>query len=148
MIGFHHAAAYTVSIMIGWTGGYREVILPGDPLSSFTYLLMWSIRQLDSFGVPAFLFVSGFYMSFLARREKDQLRLDMVTPRIKVLLIPFALWTLVRIALVRQLNFDLSLLIYDVFDMYYYIPLLIQLYILSIFLVPLARSPGADGVCS
>jgi hypothetical protein len=141
MIGFHHGTAYAISAMLGWNGGSAAVILPsGDPLSSFSYFFLWAVRQLDSFGVPAFLFVSGYFVSFLASREKAGLTLNMLMPRIKVLLIPFAFWTLVRFGLLRQLQGDPLLLLNDVLDTYYYIPLLIQLYVLSPLLAPLARS--------
>jgi peptidoglycan/LPS O-acetylase OafA/YrhL len=141
MIGFHHGAAYTVSIMIGWTEGFGGVELANaSPLDVFTYYLILAVRQLDSFGVPAFLFVSGFFVSFLAARGKTQLRLEMLMPRIKVLLIPFALWTAIRMVMVRQFEFDLPSLVSNVLDMYYYIPLLIQLYVLAPLLVPLARN--------
>ena len=141
MIGLHHGTAFAISAMLGWTEGYREVVLPsGDALSSFSYYVLWAVRQLDSFGVPAFLFVSGYFVSFLASREKAELRLNMLMPRIKVLLIPFAFWTVVRFGLLRQLQGDPVLLLLDVLDTYYYIPLLIQLYVLSPLLAPLAKT--------
>jgi peptidoglycan/LPS O-acetylase OafA/YrhL len=140
MIGFHHGTAYAISALIGWTGNAFEVVLPNDaPITSFSYSFLWAVRQLDSFGVPAFLFVSGYFVSFLASREKTRLTLGMLLPRIKILLIPFALWTVIRFGLIRQLQSDPMLLLQDVLDTYYYIPLLIQLYILSPVLAPLAR---------
>jgi surface polysaccharide O-acyltransferase-like enzyme len=136
MIGFHHAAAFTMSAMFDWTNRYRDVSVPNyDLVGSFPYYVILTIRQLDGFAIPAFLFVSGFFISFLARGQASQLRLAMVLPRIKLLLVPFALWTGIRIALTGSLPSSLP----NLLGLYYYIPVIIQLYLLSPLLLALAK---------
>jgi surface polysaccharide O-acyltransferase-like enzyme len=135
-VPIHHAAAYGLLAMFQWTDRYRPVTVPNyDQLGSPAYYMFILLRLLMSFAVPAFLFISGFYIAFMARGNQGTIKWGMVTPRIKILVIPFILWTLFRYAMLRHVPTSLD----DLFDPYHYIPLLFQFYLLSPLIVPLAK---------
>jgi hypothetical protein len=60
----------------------------------------------------------------------------MVFSRVKLLIIPLILWTAVRYILLRQYPRSIN----DLLDPYHWIPLLIQFYLISPFLVRMAKS--------
>jgi membrane-bound acyltransferase YfiQ involved in biofilm formation len=136
MVPIHHATAYGLQAMFDWTNRYRLVAVPNyDQMGSLPYNLIMITRQLDAFAIPAFFFVSGFFVAFMAKGEQRKLTWETVTPRIKVLLIPFIFWTAVRFTLLKRLPTGLP----DIFQPYYFLVLLIQYYVLSIWIVHLAR---------
>ena len=136
MVPIHHATAYGLQALFDWTNRYRQVSVPNyDQLGSLPYYLIMISRQLDAFAIPAFFFVSGFFISFMARGKNGKLTWPTVMPRVKVLLIPFLVWTVVRFTLLQRPPSGPL----DVFQPYYFIVLLIQYYLLSIWIVPLAR---------
>jgi membrane-bound acyltransferase YfiQ involved in biofilm formation len=135
MVPIHHATAYGLQAMFEWTNRYRPVSVPNfDQMGSLPYYLIMISRQLDAFAIPAFFFVSGFFISFMSKGEKRKLTWSTVMPRIKVLLIPFLIWTVVRFTLLKRPPTGLP----DFFQPYYFIVLLIQYYLLSLWIVPLA----------
>jgi membrane-bound acyltransferase YfiQ involved in biofilm formation len=137
MVPLHHATAYGLQAMFEWTNRYRDVTVPNfDQLGTLPYYVLMFARQLDAFGVPAFLFVSGFFIAFLGRGESRLVTWNSVLPRIKVLLIPFILWTMIRYLLLREIPTSID----GILDPYYYLVVLIQLYVLSPILVRIAVS--------
>jgi len=134
MVPLHHATAFGLQAMFDWTYRYRPVSVPNyDQLGSLSYIITMAIRQLDGFAIPAFLFVSGFFLAFLARGK--ELTLSTVTPRIKVLILPLAIWLVLRFLVLRRPPDS----IYETLDTYYYLILLIQYYLLALLIVPAAR---------
>ena len=136
-IPLHHAAAYGFQAMFYWGDLYRG-IPPGpnyDLIGSLTYYILVIIRQLDTYSVPGFLFISGYFVAFMARGKESNVTFKMLAPRIKVLIYPFLIWTIIRYVLLRQWPESLE----DVVNPYHFIPLLIQFYLLSPWLVPIAR---------
>jgi surface polysaccharide O-acyltransferase-like enzyme len=102
------------------------------------------IKQLTPFSVPVFLVVSGYFIAFASRAG---LSWKMVRMRIRDLLIPYLIWSVVVMALdtVFGTRFSLgqivvNLLVGNASPVYYYVPLICQLFVLSPFLVPLIRS--------
>lgn len=137
MVPVHHATAYGLQAMFEWTNRYRDVAVPNfDQLGSLAYYVLMLARQFDAFGVPAFLFVSGFFIAFLARRESGGVTWNSVLPRIKVLLVPFLLWTMIRYILLRKIPSSID----DILDPYYYLVVLVQLYLLAPILARIAES--------
>lgn len=137
MIPVQHATAYGFRAMFGWAETNIPVTAASfDQLYSAPFYLYVVLRQLATFSVPAFLFISGFFVSFMARGKEGNVTLKMVLPRIKMLLIPFAIWTVIRYLLLR----DFPKSVDDVLDPYHFIPILCQFYLLSPLLVPLARN--------
>jgi surface polysaccharide O-acyltransferase-like enzyme len=137
MIPLQHATGYGLQAMFLWTDQYLPVEVPNYSLiGSFSYHLIIFIRQLSTFSVPAFLIISGFFISFLARGKDANVTWQQVIPRAKVLVYPFVIWTVLRFALLRRLPQSVE----DILQPYHFIPLLIQFYLLSPFLVKLAKS--------
>lgn len=131
-----HAAAYGWQAMFLWTDRYRDVAVPNfDQLDTLPYFVTMAIRQLVVFAVPAFYFVSGYFIAFLAKGLNTRLTWAMVAPRIKVLLIPFVIWTVFRFVLLMRLPTSLN----EVLMPYHFIPVLIQFFLLAPFIVPMAK---------
>jgi hypothetical protein len=56
-----HASGWGFIAMFFWADQYRTVASPNfDLIGSLPYFALRVIEQIVSFGVPAFLFVSGF----------------------------------------------------------------------------------------
>lgn len=136
IVPLHHATAYGVQAMVFWVDRYRQVAVPNyDLVGTLPYELTVLIRQLNTFAVPAFLFISGFFLAFLARGEKSKVTWKSMMPRITTLLFPFVVWTIIRYILLRKLPTSLD----DILDPYHFVPLLIQYYLLAPVLVPFAK---------
>ena len=132
----HHTAAYGLQAMFEWTNRYREVAVPNyDQIGTLSFYALLAVRLLDRFALPAFLMVSGYFIAFMARGSTGNVTWQQLWPRIRILLIPFALWTIARYVLLRRPPSSID----DVMDPYHFIPVLIQFYLLSPLIVPLAR---------
>jgi hypothetical protein len=133
----HHAAAYGLQAMFEWTDRYRLVDVPNyDQIGTLSYYALLSIRHLGAYALPAFLFVSGFFIAFMARGNASTLERAAIFARIQQLLIPFVLWTIFRFVLIRRVPSSLD----EVLWPYHFIPVLCQFYLLSPFIVRMARS--------
>ncbi|MCI0399372.1 MAG: acyltransferase [Chloroflexi bacterium] len=131
-----HAVVYGFQAMFLWTDRYRPVETPNyDQLGSLTYTIMLAVRQLSGFAIPAFIFVSGFFIAFLATGQQSRLNREALASRIKVLLVPCFIWTVIHFALLMRPPASIG----EALRAYYYIPLIIQFYLLSPLLVPLAK---------
>ena len=119
-----------------------------DQVHSATYWGLTVVRRFIAFGVPVFLMVSGYFIAFAAGRKDAKIQWPILRARVVGLLIPYLVWSIIifvgqavfyhRIyptpwAYVRRL------LTGGATGSYYYIPLLIQMYLLSPILVPLAK---------
>lgn len=144
----NHSISWCFIALFWWTNRYRAVSVPNfDQLGSTIYYLFRVLEQLLIFGIPAFLFVSGFFLAFAAGRGQAPLRWNVVLTRVKNLLIPFFIWSVIILVLDMALGRELSatkflLLIFTgrAADPFYFIPVLIQLYLISPLMVPFARS--------
>lgn len=136
MIPLQHASAYALQAMFMWTNVYLPVEVPNyDLLGTLPYHVVTFLRQISTFAVPGFLFISGFFISFLAKGKDAKVTWEQVLPRIKVLIFPFIIWTIIRFVLLRRFPENLE----EALDPYHFVPLLIQFYLLSPFLVVLAK---------
>lgn len=134
-VGVHHAAAYGFLAMFNWTNAYRDVAVPNyDTMGSAAYYVLIFIRQLDSFAIPAFLFVSGFFVAF-ASGKSGAMKWDAVKLRVLKFVAPFLIWTLIFFIMQPTLPRTANMFLRT----YYYIPLSIQYYLLSPYLGPLAK---------
>jgi hypothetical protein len=137
MVVIQHAAAYSLQAMFIWTDRYAPVTVPNfDQLGSAAYYVLMFIRLLFTIAGPAFFFISGYFVGTLAKGSRSSVTWSMVFSRIKLLMIPFLLWTAVRYVLLRQFPRSIN----DILDPYHWIPLLIQFYLISPFLVRWAKS--------
>jgi peptidoglycan/LPS O-acetylase OafA/YrhL len=137
MVVINHAASYGLNAMFFWTDRYRDVTVPNfDQYGSIFYYVLFIAHEIAEFAIPAFLFVSGYFVAFAARTSKTGISWEFVTTRIKKLLIPFVIWVTILIILLQRFPPTLQ----EVLTVYYYIPLIIQYYLLSPILVPLAKN--------
>jgi peptidoglycan/LPS O-acetylase OafA/YrhL len=130
----------------------QDVILLGtagflDRLSNYTFTMMQLILLLVQVGVPAFLLVSGIFIAISTPKQAKTIPWNQVRSRIKTLIIPYFIWTLLILAVSiaqgsRYTVLDLLniFLIKGVIDPYYYVPMLIVYLLLTPYLVPLARA--------
>lgn len=137
MIPLQHACAYGLQALFMWTNVY----LPGVDVPNYSllgtlpYHILINLRQITTFAVPCFLFISGFFISFLARGKDAKVSWAQVFPRVKVLIFPFVIWTIIRFGLLRRPPENLD----EALDPYHFVPLLIQFYLISPFLVSAAK---------
>lgn len=143
----NHATGWGFTAMFWWTDRYLPVAVPDyDQVGSASYFALRFVEQLVAFTVPAFLVVSGFFISFAIGRSRETAPWRVVGSRVKTLIIPYLIWSTVIVAwrilegaqysadqLVRTYVFGRAAL------PYYYIPLLIQLYLLAPLFIILAR---------
>jgi peptidoglycan/LPS O-acetylase OafA/YrhL len=142
-----HAAGWGYTAMFSWADRYLPVTVPDySQLGSPVYVFFRIIDQVVVFSIPAFLFVSGFFIAFSTPKTKPTVAWKTVFTRIKLLAIPYLLWTAFALAVnvlqgraYTPWEILRSILIGSTFPSYYFIPLLIQLYLVSPILVPLAR---------
>jgi membrane-bound acyltransferase YfiQ involved in biofilm formation len=136
MVVLNHSSSYGLSAMIFWANRYLPVSVPYfDFIGTLPYYILFMIHQLAEFAIPAFLFVSGFFVAFTSRIEKIPFGWRSVIPRIKKLILPFFFWSIVTMVMLQQFPPN----IWRVITIYYYIPLIIQFYLLSPLLIPLAK---------
>ncbi len=143
----YHASGWGFVALFWWTDRYQAVSAPNfDQAGSAEYFLLRFIEQLATAAVPAFLLVSGFFVAFATGRSQRTIGWNVIGSRIKNLLIPYALWSLAFFAVDGLLGDTYSLAVYlrrlllgQATESFYYVPLLVQFYLLSPLLVPIAR---------
>lgn len=143
----YHASGWGYTAMFWWADRYRAVQAPDFAgMGSAGYYMLRLVEQAAAFGMPAFLLVSGFFAAFSAGRDRTHPGWRTVGHRVAELGPPFVLWSLLILGLrtVEGARFSLAGLVVAVVTgqatpAYYYIPVLVQLYLLSWILVPAAR---------
>ncbi len=143
-----HATGWGYTAMFWWTDRYRPVTVPNfDQLGGMTYFSIRAIEQLVIVAIPAFLFVSGFFIAFATGRTKRTIGWNVVGTRIKNLAIPYVVWSIIVFVMLFALGEKFSLaqmakmLVFgETQPPYYYVPLVIQLYLLAPLLVPWAKN--------
>jgi membrane-bound acyltransferase YfiQ involved in biofilm formation len=142
----NHALAWGYVAMFWWPHRYRAVTSPNfDQLYSLTYYVMRGVEQLIIVGIPAFIFVSGFFVAFAAGREGTVTRKFIFT-RLRYLVIPYVLWSVIMLLAEWVQGTRYTLLEYlrmlalgQATPAFYFVPLLCQFYLLSPWLAPLAK---------
>jgi len=141
-----HSTGWGFTAMISWTPRYLPVSEPiFDQVGSLSYYVLRFIEQMIVFAIPAFLFVSGYFIAFSTGR-RNNLPWNQIFARIKKMLIPYTLWTLLIWAglLAQGQVFSIGSYVVQYLTgsttpAYYYIPLIIQFFLLSPLIVPLAK---------
>lgn len=164
----NHSVGQVFVAMFYWTDQYRPGVgVPNfDQIGSAAYYILRMMEQLAIFGVPAFVFISGYFIAFATPRARSTVPWSIIWGRIKNLGIPFLLWSVVYL-LINMLLFVRENKPVDGYSLggvlaalrseytlweivvqvitgrttpaFYYIPILIQLYIISPLLIPLAK---------
>lgn len=143
-----HAAGYGQIAMYNWASYIQETVDPGYiPVGGLAYYVLLSIRLIFSFSVAVFLYVSAWYLTYAVGKQST-ISWKVVMRRIYTLLIPYLFWSAIVFLYEMTLNhtrYSVSGYLYRIFLLgadgpYYFIPLLCYLYLLSPFLIPLARN--------
>ncbi len=132
--------------MFSWTHQYLPVASPNyDQMGGFPYFSLRFVEQLVIFTIPAFLFVSGFFVAF-ATGQRSNIKWETIGARIKKMLIPYLIWSVVLFGLMfvqgsiyPPQKYLLMLMTGQTNPAYYFVPLLIQYYLLSPLIIPLAK---------
>jgi peptidoglycan/LPS O-acetylase OafA/YrhL len=142
----NHAAGWGFIAMFWWTNLYRQVdTVPNyDQLGSLPYYGLVAVQQLALFSVPAFLFISGFFIAYAARGNaatsgsSSTLSWKFVRTQIARLLWPYVVWSLVIFITdalqgtwYSPLEYVRRLVVGEATDAYFFVPLLCQFYLLS-----------------
>lgn len=143
-----HASGWGFTAMFSWSHRYLpSQINPFSQVDSLPYYVLRIIEQFVVFSIPAFLFVSGFFVAFTTPAKNKTIAWKTVFNRVKFLIIPYLLWTtfiLITNILQGRLPGVIDLFKFyltgSITPAYYFVILLIQFYLLSPFLVPLARN--------
>jgi len=143
----YHATGWGFTSMFWWAHRYRPVgEVNFDQIGNFDYYSLRIIEQLIIFAIPAFIFVSGYYVAVATGRNNKTIGWNTSLNRIRILVIPFIIWSVVYIFLrifegerYSLVEFFLIMITGKAAPPFYFIPLLIQLYLLSPFLVPLIK---------
>jgi peptidoglycan/LPS O-acetylase OafA/YrhL len=143
----HHSIVWAVTAMFWWTDRYSATTVPNyDRMYGFAFNGLRLIDQFSQIPVPAFLFVSGYFVVAAAGQSNKTVSWQLVFHRVAALLPPYLLWSFVAMALnvvsgrtYTPSSFAMALLTGGAAAPLYYVPLIVQLYVLSRWLVPLAR---------
>lgn len=135
----NHASGWGFTAMIWWADQYRPVVTPCfDQLGSVEYYGLLTIGQLALFSVPAFLFVSGFFMAYASRLTANGLSRKAVRARLGKLVWPYLIWSgviFVLAALQGQTYepdvYVRKLLTGGAIGPYFFVPLLAQFLLMS-----------------
>ena len=145
----YHCAAWGHTAMFFFAHRFRQVESPNfDQFGSLTYYILLAIERLAWFSVPAFLFVAGFSMAYSAAGDRVATSWKTVRARIGHILWPYLIWSLVvflgdgfflRITY-SPAEYLRRLVTGEAVDLYYFVILLLQFYIMSPPITRLAKT--------
>lgn len=146
----HHAAGWGYTAMFWWADRYRAVSVPNfDQVGTLPYYALRTIQQITIFAVPSFLFMSGFFISYIGRGNRATVSWKPVVARLKFILIPYLIWSVVIFAGngLQGIRYSPVKCLWQLVSgsavpAYWYVPLLFQFYLLSPFLLPVAKTRG------
>jgi len=135
----NHASGWGFTAMIWWADQYRPVVTPCfDQLGSPAYYGLLVIGQLALFSVPAFLFVSGFFIAYASRLTARGLSGKTVRARLGKLVWPYLIWSIVIFALTALQGqvyepgaYVRKVLTGGAVGAYFFVPLLAQFLLMS-----------------
>lgn len=139
VVGNH--AAWWAFMALDWRAWWPRLFWPQlFGLNGYVYYLISAVRTLAVFSVPAFLFVTGFFLAYASRAG---LKYRMIGSRVWKLLLPYFVWSLVSFGFnwldscaegcttLTVTQYAVALLTGTAVPAFYYIPLLIQLLLLA-----------------
>jgi membrane-bound acyltransferase YfiQ involved in biofilm formation len=120
-----------------------------DQVGSLSHHVLYAVAQLSLFDVPAFLFASGFFISYAARGGKG-VSWKMTRRWIEVLIWPFVIWVVVLVgaswlplALFSRKELpSLADELKSAIQIAYFVPLVCQFYLFGPLIARLAKSGG------
>jgi fucose 4-O-acetylase-like acetyltransferase len=142
----NHASHTGFVAMFWWTDRYLPVAVPNfDQMGSLAYYGLVAQQKLAVFSVPAFLFITGMFLSYAARGSETHLTWGVVWRRILNLLPPYLIWIFVYYLAEflignRYTPMEYVLGIVTISQsVFFFIPLVIVYYALSPLLAPIAK---------
>lgn len=145
-----HTAGFGQVALLEWRDRYRPVTEPSfNPFGSPQYYVLLCVRQLIVWCVPAFLFVSGFFVAYAARGTRGAYTWKMAGGRVTGLFFPYFFWCCVWFILDAFRGITFTPIEYftklvtgtaDNYGSYFFVIVLAQLYLLSPLLVPMAKA--------
>jgi hypothetical protein len=143
-----HSAGWGFVAMFAWANRYLAVAVPDYSQSgTLSYYALRAIEQLVVFVIPAFLFVSGYFVAIATGRSQATVSWSIIAARTKSLLIPYLLWSVLLWGMqflegkvLSPLGYLEALLTGGTNPAYYYVPLLISMYLISPLLVHWAKT--------
>ncbi len=139
-----HSAGWGLTVLFSWKLRYLPFVAANyEPLGSPAYYYLRVVEQFVSFSIPAFLFVSGYFVASTSRKN-EPMSWQLVATRIRKLLIPYLVWCgLIFLLLFLEGKthslrwYFKSVLTGRTNESHHYVLLLCQYYLLSPLLVPL-----------
>ncbi len=144
----NHAGFIGISALFWTVDRFSKIpIYPTfEQIGSWSYYFLLVMRQLAVFCVPAFLFSTGYFVAYAARGNQSQLTWKVTIRRTVNILIPYMLWSLIWFAFdfwggsVYTLpEYAKRLILGAANNTYFYVIVVVQLYLLSPFLVPFIK---------
>lgn len=142
-----HAAGMGFVAMFAWAQRYAPGMLPGEQIGSLQYYALRLIEQLIVFSIPTFLVVSGYFVAVATGRNQATVSWRVVFSRVIFLVIPYLIWSFVALALKfaegkrhSPMSLLIALLTGNTNEVLYFIPLLVQFYLISPILVRWAKA--------
>jgi probable poly-beta-1,6-N-acetyl-D-glucosamine export protein len=141
-----HTAGTGFTAMFAWSHRHLPDSVPVmSQIGSLSYYGLRFFEQLAVFSIPAFLFVSGFFVAVTTGR-RETIDGKSVLARSRSLVIPYLIWTTITLALLmlegRRYGIADFIRIYltgSANPVLYFVPLLVQFYLLSPIMVRMAR---------
>lgn len=135
----HHATNWGLIAMIWWPHRYRDVLSPNyDQIGTPQYVSLVAINQLMMFAIPAFLFISGLFVTYAAQGPKPTLSWKVIKNRVTGLFWPYLIWSMVVFSIDYLFGerytlgeYVRKLITGDAVPAYFFVPVLIQFYLLS-----------------
>ena len=142
-----HAAGMGFVAMFTWVDRYAPGMLPGEQIGSVAYYALRLVEQVVVFSIPAFMVVSGYFIAVATGRSQTTVGWRVVFSRIIYLVIPYLIWSFVTLGLnflqgerYTPWRVLLALLTGRADEVLYFVPLLVQFYLISPFLVRWAKT--------
>lgn len=146
-VAMNHASHAGFVAMFWWTDRYLPVTVPNyDQMGSASYYGLIAAQKLALFSVPSFLFITGVFLAYTARGSQSRLSWGVVFHRVLNLLPPYLIWSVVFYVVEYLIGGRHSAIEYVLgfvsidHSEFFYVPLIIVYYLLSPFLVPLAKN--------
>lgn len=143
----NHSAGWGTVAMFCWAHRYLPVTSPDySQVGSLAYYLIMAVRQLTAISVAGFLFSAGIFLVY-AGRGSQKISWKFVFTRILGFSIPYLIWSIIifiQILITEKTSYSIwgylrIFLTTGADGPYYYVPLIVYFYLLSPFLIYLAK---------
>ncbi|OGO16088.1 MAG: hypothetical protein A2Y93_02860 [Chloroflexi bacterium RBG_13_68_17] len=146
----HHSTHWVLTSMIWWADRYSAAAVPDlGQVGGPGYWLLRVVDQVADGAVFVFLFVAGYSVCMAVGAGQGTVGWRLIVARVKHLVLPYLVWSMVMLAsgllqgeTWQPMEVIRILATGGAAAPYYFVPLLVQLYLLSPLLFPLAKSHG------